>query len=657
MKTTRGMSPYDLAVRNRHTTVRRIFEPSASDKDVTEFAYEGSSLLQACNNGNRHAVSKWIVAAAIESTVVDVETQHESGDEADEGLEEATGGPLATVAVAAALQAQFDRAWEIVADRYDELIKEPLDRGAQIRIETAHDRRPRMNTPNALHRELTEAPDLTPSTRDGADAPVDADSRRQSTRMSFDDAALSTQRSASTRSKTNSVYDKVADKLDFCQHLPSDADFDELLPHGDPGAVSAAVKTALDTCADNNVTCLMLAARGGSYAIVKTLIALRADVFVRSQKGCTALAMAAENARTVKGAYECVALLLNQAMNEELAGESIVPGDASSGPRTLSALINMTDEYGCTPLMLASQYGDFPTVTMLVQANANVTATSTDRMDALMMAARDGRGRTAELLIKNDADINERNFPGATALVLASDYGHTETVRVLIDMGAKVNVQRLDGRTALHRASLYGHFSTVRLLLEHHARVDMVSKSGATALLAAATNGHERVVSSLLGTQKGIEMLDEVPEASKQKYTPLMAATAYGHISVVNTLLKQGANVNYMRPAPFFDTALMRAAKFNRSGVVDVLLRTRNAGGAHLEALSTRRNTEVVDLLLTDDEGRNVRASGTRARAHRQRAPRATVLSAQRPPSLLQALHLSVIAVAVAEVHATSLLS
>ena len=39
-----------------------------------------------------------------------------------------------------------------------------------------------------------------------------------------------------------------------------------------------------------------------------------------------------------------------------------------------------------------------------------------------------------------------------------------------------------------------------------------------------------------------------------------------------DTLIKQGANINFKRPSPYSDTALMRAAKFGRLEVVQVLL-------------------------------------------------------------------------------------
>ena len=90
-----------------------------------------------------------------------------------------------------------------------------------------------------------------------------------------------------------------------------------------------------------------------------------------------------------------------------------------------------------------------------------------------------------------------------------------------------------------------------------------------------------------------------------------MAAAAFGHVSVVNTLIQQGANVNYQRPDPYQDTCLMRAAKFSRLGVVDVLLRTAEKVVSTPHPTSPRADspdgpgdTSAVRIEARDLEGR-----------------------------------------------------
>lgn len=52
VESTHGHTAYDLATLNRHTAVRCIFEPRASDEDVTDFSHEGSPMLEAAFNGD-----------------------------------------------------------------------------------------------------------------------------------------------------------------------------------------------------------------------------------------------------------------------------------------------------------------------------------------------------------------------------------------------------------------------------------------------------------------------------------------------------------------------------------------------------------------------------------------------------------------------------
>ena len=55
-------------IRNRHTAVRRIFEPTASDEDVTEFSHEGSPLLTAAHMGDAMRLVEILNTFAVRAT-------------------------------------------------------------------------------------------------------------------------------------------------------------------------------------------------------------------------------------------------------------------------------------------------------------------------------------------------------------------------------------------------------------------------------------------------------------------------------------------------------------------------------------------------------------------------------------------------------------
>jgi len=66
MPGTRTPSPCDLAIEYGHTLVQSLFEPFASDEDVTQFACEGSMLLKAAHEGDLEGVKRLIAEYNLE---------------------------------------------------------------------------------------------------------------------------------------------------------------------------------------------------------------------------------------------------------------------------------------------------------------------------------------------------------------------------------------------------------------------------------------------------------------------------------------------------------------------------------------------------------------------------------------------------------------
>ena len=102
--------------------------------------------------------------------------------------------------------------------------------------------------------------------------------------------------------------------------------------------------------------------------------------------------------------------------------------------------IDAGDDYGCTPLHLASQH------------------------DVLKV------GSVLRFLLEHVADLNVQDRDGWTPLYTASKNGVLETVRLLLEHGADVEVKDYDGTTALQEAAKGGHDEVVKLLREHGAK-------------------------------------------------------------------------------------------------------------------------------------------------------------------------------------------
>jgi uncharacterized protein len=90
-------------------------------------------------------------------------------------------------------------------------------------------------------------------------------------------------------------------------------------------------------------------------------------------------------------------------------------------------------------------------VTMLLEAGANVNATSHSRQTALTQSAYWGHLEVVKLLIAAGADLNARDREDDwTPLMKAClVFGSTEVVRVLLEAGADPNFRNDEGKTAL----------------------------------------------------------------------------------------------------------------------------------------------------------------------------------------------------------------
>ena len=121
--------------------------------------------------------------------------------------------------------------------------------------------------------------------------------------------------------------------------------------------------------------------------------------------------------------------------------------------------------------MWAAAEGHAETMTMLIEAGADVNARST------IIAWE--RQRTAE--------PRDKWLPpgGLTPLLFAAREGRVDAAKVLLAAGADVSIVDPDRHTPLILALINGHFDVADLLIDHGADVNMHDKVGQTALWAA----------------------------------------------------------------------------------------------------------------------------------------------------------------------------
>ncbi|MFA6065943.1 MAG: ankyrin repeat domain-containing protein [Candidatus Babeliaceae bacterium] len=110
--------------------------------------------------------------------------------------------------------------------------------------------------------------------------------------------------------------------------------------------------------------------------------------------------------------------------------------------------VDVTNQYGQTPLYLAAWHGYMPLVKFLLNNNANINHKTTMRNSVLHEALLRGHDDIVEVLIAHGADIHIRDNSGKTALHWAVATGKENIVKLLLAYGADSFISDNDGCTA-----------------------------------------------------------------------------------------------------------------------------------------------------------------------------------------------------------------
>jgi ankyrin repeat protein len=353
-------------------------------------------------------------------------------------------------------------------------------------------------------------------------------------------------------------------------------------------------------------TLLMTVARGGHVEAARLLLERGADVEARELwHGQTALMWAA-----AQGHPPMLRELLehgadvNARSNEEQWERQV-----TSEPRE-----KWLPPGGLTALLFAARENCLACLPVLIEAGADVNATTPDGISPIVIALINGHFDVAGALVESGTDPNLADYTGRTALYAAADFNTMvksnrpapkvlenrltglDVARLLLERGADVNAvlkrlppyrAKLDrgndtmlggGTTAFLRAAKAGDVPLMKLLLEHGADATLApTRSGITPLMAAAglgtaeqdTTGRQKTPAQAI---EAIQLLLDhgldVNTQANDGQTAVHGAAMQGFDEVIRFLAAQGAKLDIPDKDGFtpLDVALGKAGGFGFSG-------------------------------------------------------------------------------------------
>jgi ankyrin repeat protein len=150
------------------------------------------------------------------------------------------------------------------------------------------------------------------------------------------------------------------------------------------------------------------------------------------------------------------------------------------------------------PLSLATRLGCHSFMQYLLQHGAAIEASDDSGRTALIEAANRGLTEAAEILLNAGANVDATTkVEKKTALLLAADEGHINIVRLLVERRSKIDARDNDGKTALIVAAARGDADIVQCLLQHGADVNAKDRFDNTALQKAEKHGGPAVTQLL----------------------------------------------------------------------------------------------------------------------------------------------------------------
>ena len=260
----------------------------------------------------------------------------------------------------------------------------------------------------------------------------------------------------------------------------------------------------LDMLNDKQESALIVASRCGNGDIARLLLEHGADVNLQAVDGYTALMRAAE--RCNRGIVE--SLLKYGAKIDIQNREPYDNFEAGMSLKIRDYRINNAD--GMSALMLTSQCEKSEIAQILIHHGADVNLQDNVGVTPLMIACLEGRYCTAKFLLSKGARIDSHDKRGMFPLMFASCSCNKELVELLLNNGAEkqINMKDKNGNTVIIVACECECISVLRFLLSHPKYgplidLDVENNFNETASSIAGANGDKELINILLDHKDG----------------------------------------------------------------------------------------------------------------------------------------------------------
>lgn len=202
----------------------------------------------------------------------------------------------------------------------------------------------------------------------------------------------------------------------------------------------------------------MIQANGITYTLLLALIF--AGFLVPKISDPVRRLMEPFNEGVVLGAFWVVDLVSGNQKKESPLIRAVQASDLKKAQKliTKGADVNQTDEYGFSVLYKAAGRGDEKMTQLLLNSGAEVNPRSGQtKRTPLQSAAQFGNRPTVRVLLAAGAHVDDPDGSGWTPLFMAALTGNLDVIEELLAAGANINARSSSGWTALKEAEMRGY--------------------------------------------------------------------------------------------------------------------------------------------------------------------------------------------------------